>query len=217
MGKPLATRQLSSNGSTTANRFFGGSALRLGLDSATPMRFLRWGLCLAAVSWLAACGPGQESRLRQSVAAAASVHVIVDSRTSALTTFPCTQCHADLASDTRERKLARFHSRIELAHGTGSGWCYRCHAEGQLDHLRLPHGATVPFDEIEQLCGGCHGDEARDWRNDLHGRTIGAWNGVQHQAPCTECHDPHRPAFPSMTPLPPPSPSAARAALWRLP
>jgi hypothetical protein len=42
----------------------------------------------------------------------------------------------------------------------------------------------------------------------MHGRTNGYWDASRGEArrlTCTECHDPHAPALPAMTPLPGPA------------
>ena len=41
-------------------------------------------------------------------------------------------------------------------------------------------GDPVSFDQPQLLCGKCHGDKLRDWRDGIHGKRT-----------CTECHNPH--------------------------
>jgi hypothetical protein len=159
--------------------------------------------CIVAAVFASGClRPRDEPR--RTVRVAPNVKVVVDSRTNLLPSYPCSECHRDRKPDPQERRLTKFHSRIDLAHGSGSLWCYRCHSQDPIDQLRLPDGTPVSFDKVYELCGGCHGNVLNDWRNGMHGLTTGQWNGVEHRAQCTFCHDPHRPGFPDMTPLPPP-------------
>lgn len=125
-----------------------------------------------------------------------------------LPTFPCSRCHEGAAQsasgarapDPRERKLTEFHTQKVLNHGTQKGWCYRCHTTDDIDHLHLPDGTRVGFDEAYELCGACHGDKLRDWRAGIHGLTTGFWLGDRERRSCPTCHDPHNPKFPLMTP-----------------
>ena len=43
------------------------------------------------------------------------------------------------------------------------------------------------------LCGKCHGDKLRDWRDGIHGKRIGSFTstGKKRWFTCTECHNPH--------------------------
>ena len=125
---------------------------------------------------------------------------LVEERATALPTFPCTQCHAGREPDTRERALTDFHTRVDLRHGSTGGWCYRCHSKDEPDRLHLVDGRLVTFDEAYEVCGQCHGDKMRDWREGIHGLTTGQWSGQKYKRSCTSCHNPHRPKFGSMTP-----------------
>jgi hypothetical protein len=167
------------------------------------MRTSTAGMCIAAVLLVGACGKGRENA-RRTVKIPTAVQIVIDARTEKLPTFPCSECHKDRPADPRERRLTKFHSRIEVAHGSGVLWCYRCHTADAIDQLHLPDGTRLSFDQVPELCGGCHGNVLRDFGFGVHGLTTGQWNGTQHRAPCTFCHDPHHPAFPEMTPLPPP-------------
>jgi hypothetical protein len=109
----------------------------------------------------------------------------------------CETCHRD----TREPK----HGNIVLRHGEGHH-CLDCHHEADRDHLRLASGQKVPFEESYRVCGQCHGPNLRDWKNGLHGKRTGMWDGEKTYLLCVHCHrDPHAPRFPSMAPLPPPA------------
>src|SRR5436190_5125 len=76
--------------------------------------------------------------------------------------------------------------------------------------------ATVRLSAAELIRTGgdtsglsCHGPTYRDWEIGIHGRKSGYWDkrlGAAVRQDCTSCHDPHSPAFPSLTPGPGPNP-----------
>lgn len=159
-------------------------------------------LALPAVALLAACSMGDEpQRLHtKHPPPVASGGVTIAARQPLLPTFPCSRCHEGRAPDARERALSEFHTQKVLHHGTQGGWCYRCHTKDDIDKLHLPDGTLVSFDQAYELCGSCHGDKYRDWRNGIHGLTTGWWLGERVRRSCPFCHDPHDPKFPAMTP-----------------
>lgn len=109
----------------------------------------------------------------------------------------CQVCHAEI----RERA----HADIVLRHAEEQRGCLDCHDADDRDVLRLASGAALPFAESYLLCGQCHGTQLRDWRDGLHGKRTGMWDGEATSLLCVHCHrDPHQPGFPEMTPLPPP-------------
>jgi hypothetical protein len=117
--------------------------------------------------------------------------------------FPCSDCHADMDVDTEPRELG-FHEEIQINHGPKERWCLDCHNPDDRDHLRLVNGSLVGFDESYKLCGQCHGTIFRDWREGIHGRRRGYWNGAKSYLLCAHCHNPHAPAFRPIEPMPPP-------------
>ena len=143
---------------------------------------------------------------------APSGQVRVVPRSTVVPTYPCARCHDERASDPHERPLEELHQRIAVAHGSAEGWCYRCHVEGDPDRFRLQDGRIAGFDESHELCMGCHGEIAADWRDGIHGLTTGRWNGPRDKRSCTACHDPHAPRFPAM--IPRPAPRRPRSS-WR--
>ena len=118
--------------------------------------------------------------------------------------FPCTECHADQELNPEPRELVEMHDDIELNHGPTDRWCLDCHNPEDRDVLRLVNGKLIPFEESYLLCGQCHGTIFRDWRQGIHGRRQGYWNGGKSYLLCAHCHNPHAPAFHTMEPLPPP-------------
>lgn len=160
------------------------------------------------LSWVSGCGDthgGTHGAPPTSASAIATGPIFVEVRSNNLATYPCTQCHADRTPDPNERPLKEFHTRVDLVHGNASGWCYRCHTKDDIDKLHLVDGTKVSFDEGYELCGQCHGDKYRDWKDGIHGLTTGQWNGQKYKRSCTACHNPHRPKFTSMTPERPPT------------
>ncbi len=78
-------------------------------------------------------------------------------------------------------------------HGRGRIWCMDCHHTTQRNKLVDHFGDPVSFDQPQLLCGKCHGDKLRDWRDGIHGKRIGefASTGKKRWFTCTECHNPH--------------------------
>jgi hypothetical protein len=118
--------------------------------------------------------------------------------------FPCSDCHADMEVRRERRELEEMHDDIELDHGPADRWCFDCHNPDDRDRLRLANGTLIGFEESYRLCGQCHGTIYRDWREGIHGRRSGFWNGDKSYLLCAHCHNPHRPRFQPIEPLPPP-------------
>ncbi len=163
---------------------------------------------LPTLLWMASCSIAEEpARLHTShPPPVPSGTVSVLDRRPLIPTFPCSRCHDSRAPDARPRALTEFHTQRVLDHGMEGGWCYRCHTEGDADHLHLADGTRVGFDAAYELCGSCHGDKLRDWRAGIHGLTTGFWLGDRERHSCPACHDPHQPRFPLMTPEHAPAP-----------
>ncbi len=120
--------------------------------------------------------------------------------------YPCAEnCHNDMETDPTPRELEDEHVDIQLHHAEQFRWCLDCHAAENRDMLRLQSGELIGFDESYRLCGQCHGARFRDWRNGIHGKRTGFWNGEKQYLLCAHCHNPHRPAWQALTPEPPPT------------
>ena len=80
-----------------------------------------------------------------------------------------------------------------LQHGRGRIWCLDCHHTTSATVLVDHFGNPVSMDQPQLLCGKCHGDKLRDWRDGIHGKRIGEWasTGKKRWFTCTECHNPH--------------------------
>ncbi|SBT06838.1 conserved exported hypothetical protein [Candidatus Propionivibrio aalborgensis] len=78
-------------------------------------------------------------------------------------------------------------------HGRGRIWCMDCHHTTQRNKLVDHFGDPISFDQPQLLCGKCHGDKLRDWRDGIHGKRIGEFTstGKKRWFTCTECHNPH--------------------------
>jgi len=109
----------------------------------------------------------------------------------------CKTCHKEI----REPK----HKNIVLHHAENQRGCLDCHDPDNRDVLRLANGQPVSFAESYLLCGQCHGTKLRDWKEGLHGKRTGMWDGDREYFLCVHCHrNPHAPHFPPMEPVPPP-------------
>lgn len=120
--------------------------------------------------------------------------------------FPCTNCHDNktLKPNPKRRVLTEMHTDIVLNHGPKTRWCLDCHDLNDRDKLHLVDGEKIDFTVSYRLCGQCHGAKYRDWREGVHGKRIGYWNGQKEYFLCVNCHNPHSPHFKPLKPLPPP-------------
>lgn len=119
----------------------------------------------------------------------------------------CRECHDVFPSPDVPRSPMLQHTHIVLDHGLNDR-CYNCHAREDRDRLALVDGTRLGFDQVPRLCAQCHGTAWRDWQNGTHGRTSGYWDrtrGESVRLACTQCHDPHAPAYPPFVPLPGPN------------
>ena len=88
---------------------------------------------------------------------------------------------------------AMFPDAKNFAHGRGAIWCLDCHHNTQRNKLVDHRGEPISMDQPQLLCGKCHGDKLRDWRDGIHGKRIGDFTstGKKRWFTCTECHNPH--------------------------
>ena len=121
-------------------------------------------------------------------------------------TKKCTECHSLFTSDPDTPLRLNRHRNIVQEHGMNDR-CFNCHDNSDRGKLVLPGGATISFADVPRLCATCHGTTYRDWQAGMHGRTVESWNTsspLYARLICTECHDPHAPAFDPMWALPGP-------------
>lgn len=81
----------------------------------------------------------------------------------------------------------------DFQHGRGAIWCLDCHHKTQRNKLVNHFGDPIDIEQSPVLCGKCHGDKLRDWRDGIHGKRIGQFvsDGKQRWFTCVECHNPH--------------------------
>jgi hypothetical protein len=120
--------------------------------------------------------------------------------------FNCMECHVLFESALDTPRHLTQHRDIKLDHGLNDR-CLNCHDRRDRNRLALRGGRTVPFTNVARMCAQCHGPTYRDWQRGMHGLTMGHWTpelGEQRHLACSECHDPHSPAFKPMRTLPGP-------------
>lgn len=90
--------------------------------------------------------------------------------------------HTDIVTDA-----------LDLQHGQGGLWCLDCHDAGTRNKFVGNAGELIDFDQPQVLCGKCHGQVYRSWREGVHGKRIGEWasTGKKRWFVCTECHNAH--------------------------
>ncbi len=124
------------------------------------------------------------------------------------TITPCRACHGpekDFPVQFKRHEDLLVHRNIRLAHGGVRVWCLDCHHPDNRNFLLpLSDGKPIDFEHSYLLCGKCHGTKYRDWRNGIHGRRTGSWNGEKQYYLCVSCHNPHLPKFKPIAPMPPP-------------
>ena len=122
--------------------------------------------------------------------------------------YRCSECHDDLQRAVREGDLKGEHRTIQTASEHGPNMtCLNCHHETERSAYVNHDGSLISHEKVEQLCAKCHGPIYREWQVGIHGRQNGYWDrtkGRRTKLVCTQCHDPHSPAFASMRPDPAP-------------
>lgn len=120
-----------------------------------------------------------------------------------LVSVQCGTCHGQ-ARDPGALPES-LHKDLKMAHGDLS--CNMCHSGGDRNSLHLADGTNVAFEDTMTLCGQCHGPQTRDYNRGSHGGMTGYWDltkGPRQRNLCTNCHDPHQPAYPQVAPAPGP-------------
>lgn len=155
-------------------------------------------------------------------------HAVVKPRSEKLALMPMcgTACHngvgpqfnpPTLPKDKKPKPNPTMEAMVpdlaNLQHGRGRIWCMDCHHNTKRNMLVDHFGDPVSFDQPQLLCGKCHGDKLRDWRDGIHGKRIGEFTstGKKRWFTCTECHNPHNVqdgarnrGFAQLQPEPPP-------------
>ncbi len=119
----------------------------------------------------------------------------------------CNDCHRLFESAAERQGPLAQHTEVVLNHGMNDR-CFNCHDRKDRQRLTCRDGRMIPFSQVADLCAQCHGTTYRDWQKGMHGKTLGSWDastGRQHRLVCTECHNPHAPAYERIAPLPAPN------------
>lgn len=129
---------------------------------------------------------------------------VVKPRSEKLSTLPIcvTACHNGVTPPTLPKSKkptpiptmeGLLPDAKNLQHGRGGIWCLDCHHTTQRNKLVDNYGDPISYDQPQLLCGKCHGDKLRDWRDGIHTKRIGEWatTGKKRWFVCTECHNPH--------------------------
>lgn len=120
-------------------------------------------------------------------------------------TYNCMECHTLLPARWYYDRPLVQHEDIRLEHGNNR-FCLNCHHPTNRNAFVDYDGSEIPQRDVVRLCGKCQGTIYRDWQAGVHGRQNGHWNpelGERTRLRCIQCHDPHRPKFQAMKPLPP--------------
>ncbi|NKB67075.1 MAG: hypothetical protein GKR89_08450 [Candidatus Latescibacteria bacterium] len=122
----------------------------------------------------------------------------VQGRQGDLRQFPCGACHQQALVPAPRGVVSRrwAHMDIQPVHPQAHiSACQTCHDYGNLERLRLQDDTSTDFDQVYRLCVQCHFQQGRDWAGGAHGKRVGGWRGARVVMNCTDCHDPHQPAF----------------------
>ena len=120
--------------------------------------------------------------------------------------FRCQECHKDFKTPLEKaKKPIGEHRNLRFDHGLNLN-CLSCHHPVSRNVYRDHDFSEIPSDKTVLLCRKCHGPVYRDWEAGIHGRLNGSWDKKygQQKLACNQCHDPHAPAFQTITPMPPP-------------
>lgn len=118
--------------------------------------------------------------------------------------YDCMECHQHVDAKRFDREEIKVeHERIQLDHGNNR-YCLNCHHPDNRNSFVDYDGSEIPESQVTMLCAKCHGPKYRDWEAGVHGRQNGYWDltkGTRSKLRCIQCHDPHAPAFPEITPM----------------
>ncbi len=124
-----------------------------------------------------------------------------DDRANSTITGNCHICHAYWVPIPRSNQTSapRFaHPDVVLNHGTNDR-CYNCHHIADRNKFVADDNSTIMTQTPEKLCARCHGLIYKDWQSGTHGKWTGRMTNPalfeRTTYTCTECHNPHDPAF----------------------
>ena len=117
---------------------------------------------------------------------------LVKHREKFINKFPCSTCHEDGVT-TGDKSS---HWNIELVHAPKSTMsCKTCHNSDDHMGLYTLQKESVSFNHSYKLCQQCHSPQTHDWAGGAHGKRITGWAQERIVNNCTECHNPHKPAY----------------------
>ncbi len=117
-------------------------------------------------------------------------------------TYDCMECHRLLTARWHHDRPLVEHRDLVLEHGANR-FCLNCHHPTNRNAFVDYDGAEIAEQDVVLLCAKCHGPTYRDWTRGIHGRQTGSWQTPVADRPrlrCIQCHDPHRPTYPLLTP-----------------
>lgn len=123
-------------------------------------------------------------------------------RTPELSNYPCTSCHLGRRVVMAPERIRDAHQNIQPVHPRATGAvCATCHAEDDVERLRVATGDRPTLDHAYRLCAQCHFQQVTDWATGAHGKRLDGWQGRRVVMGCADCHDPHAPALESRVPF----------------
>ena len=138
-------------------------------------------------------------------------HVFVAGRSAEIQN--CARCHQPDQEPYRDEGLAPgrdAHWDIAVHHA-GDMDCFSCHKKENPAALVSVIDQDATLDTAYLHCGSCHQNQFDSWLGGAHGKRLTGWNGVRVIQNCTECHNPHAPARPTVTPVAQPIVTPERA------
>ncbi len=138
--------------------------------------------------------------------AAQAVWEVLPAPVSSSEFFPCSRCHGQEITDHGASRKSPHGTVAADEHIAEIQGCSACHDKEDPDRLVLFSGRLLELGFSSELCGQCHSTNFTLWQSGLHGKVTGKWNGPRKIAPCTGCHDPHRPGYTAHAPESAPTP-----------
>jgi hypothetical protein len=130
--------------------------------------------------------------------------IVVNVRLGLLDAWPCMRCHDKVEPSAPDEKPDPEHREVVIDHASNMDFCGQCHDLEDMNSLRLITGEQVELSTPHVLCGQCHGEQKASWDIGVHGKQVGEFAGTATRYTCTDCHDAHAPAIPTMRAEPPP-------------
>lgn len=138
-------------------------------------------------------------------------HVFVAGRSTEIK--DCARCHQPDKQPYRDPALpAGQDAHWDVAvHHAGDMDCFSCHKQEDPAALVSVIDKSATLETSYLHCGSCHKDQFESWLGGAHGKRLTGWNGVRVIQNCAECHNPHAPARPKVTPVAQPIVTPERA------